>query len=68
MFGGSAEPGTGSNEKQPKLADTTLLQFSELAICTYTVLNTKRVENAVFQSLDIFSVMVHAIETQDVAT
>ena len=32
-------------------------------ICS-TVLNTKRVENAVFQSLDIFSVMVHAIETQ----
>ena len=31
-----------------------------------TVLNTKRVENVVFQSLDIFSVMVHAIETQDV--
>ena len=29
MFGGSAEPGTGSNEKQPKVADTNLLQFSE---------------------------------------
>ena len=37
-------------------------------IYIYTVLNTKRVENAVFQSLDIFSVMVHAIETQDVPT
>ena len=30
MFGGSAEPWAGSNEKQPKLADTTLLQFSKL--------------------------------------
>ena len=33
-----------------------------------TVLNTKRVENVIFQSLDIFSVMVHAVETQDVPT
>ena len=32
------------------------------------VLNTKRVENALVQSLDIFSVMVHAIETQDIPT
>ena len=30
MFGGSAEPWAGSDEKQPKLADTTLLQFSKL--------------------------------------
>ena len=29
MFGGSAESWTGSEEKQPKLADTTLLQFSK---------------------------------------
>ena len=29
MFGGSAEPWTASEEKQPKLADTTLLQFSK---------------------------------------
>ena len=35
---------------------------------TSTVLNTKRVENVVFQSLDILSVMVHAVETQDVPT
>ena len=27
MFGGSADPWTGSNEKQSKLADTTSLQF-----------------------------------------
>ena len=33
-----------------------------------TVLNTKRVENAVFQSLDIFSVIVHASETQNIPT
>ena len=33
-----------------------------------TVLSTKRVENVVFQSSDIFSVMVHAIETQDIPT
>ena len=33
---------------------------------TCTVLSTKRVDNAVFQSLEIFSVMVHAIETQDI--
>ena len=30
VFGRSAEPLTGSDETQPKLADTTLLQFSEL--------------------------------------
>ena len=30
VFGGTAEPLTGSDEIQPKLADTTLLQFSEL--------------------------------------
>ena len=28
-FGGSSEQWTGSNDKQPKLADTTLLEFSE---------------------------------------
>ena len=28
-FGGSPEPWIGSFEKQPKMADTTLLQFSE---------------------------------------
>ena len=27
MFGGSADPPTGSDEEQAKLADTTLLQF-----------------------------------------
>ena len=27
MFGGSEDPPTGSDEKQSKLADTTLLQF-----------------------------------------
>ena len=27
MFGGSADPATGSDEKQSTLADTTLLQF-----------------------------------------
>ena len=30
-FGGSSDPSTGSNETQPKMADTTLLQFSESA-------------------------------------
>ena len=28
-FGGSSEQWTGSDDTQPKLADTTLLQFSE---------------------------------------
>ena len=28
VFGGTAEPWAGSDDKQPKLADTTLLQFS----------------------------------------
>ena len=28
-FGGSPDPPTGYNETQPKMADTTLLQFSE---------------------------------------
>ena len=34
----------------------------------YTVLSTKRVEWVGFQSLGIFSVMVHAIETQNIPT
>ena len=29
-FGGSLEPWTGSYEKQPKIANITLLQFSEV--------------------------------------
>ena len=37
VFGGSAEPLTGSDETQPKLADTTLLQFSE---CTSDIHST----------------------------
>ena len=28
-FGGTSEPWTGSNETKPKIADTTLLEFSE---------------------------------------
>ena len=39
-FGGTAEPWAGSDEKQPKLADTTLLKFSELLnvyLCTCTI-------------------------------
>ena len=28
-FGGTPEPDTGSHETQPKMADTTLLQFSK---------------------------------------
>ena len=28
-FGGSPDPMTGSDETQPKMADTTLLEFSE---------------------------------------
>ena len=36
VFGGSAEPPTRSVETLPKLADTTLLQFSEwLIVITY---------------------------------
>ena len=36
VFGGTPEPPTGSNKAQPKLADTTLLQFSEwLIVCCY---------------------------------
>ena len=30
MFGGTPKPFSGNEDKQPKLADTTLLQFSEL--------------------------------------
>ena len=29
-FGGSSDPWAGSDDTQPKIADTTLLQFSEL--------------------------------------
>ena len=35
VFGGSAEPWTGSAETQPKLADTTLLEFSECTFLCY---------------------------------
>ena len=31
MFRGTTDPWTGSHETQPKLADTTLLQFSKYA-------------------------------------
>ena len=53
--------------------DTSYAGYETICIvytCLYTVLSTKRVGNAVFQSLDIFSVMVHvhAIETQDIPT
>ena len=34
VFGGSAEPFTGSDETQSRLADTTLLEFSE---CIFTL-------------------------------
>ena len=37
-------------------------------IQVYSVLSTKRVEWVVFQSFDIFSVMVHAIETKNIPT
>ena len=37
MFGGSAEPWAGSDDTQPKLADTTLLQFSK---CIHITLST----------------------------
>ena len=52
------------------LTITALVAFQSLVFLQLhcTVLNTKRVEYAVFQSLDIFSVMVHAIETQDIPT
>ena len=37
MFGGTPEPPTGSDETQPKLADTTLLQFSEWLMVCYQI-------------------------------
>ena len=36
-FGGSPDPPTGSNETQPKMADTTLLEFSE---CLHTCMRS----------------------------
>ena len=36
-FGGSPEPLTGSDETQPKMADTALLQFSECAYNYITI-------------------------------
>ena len=36
-FGGSSDPLTGSNDTQPKIADTTLLQFSELQSIIHNV-------------------------------
>ena len=44
------------------------LLYSSAHLHTCTVLSTKRVEWVVFQSFDIFSVMVHAIETQNIPT
>ena len=37
-------------------------------VYTCTVLSTKRVEWVVFQSFDIFSVIIHAIETKRIPT
>ena len=34
-FGGSPGPWTGSSEKQPKMADTTILHFSECILIFY---------------------------------
>ena len=34
----------------------------------YTVLDIKRVENAFFHSMYIFSVILHAIDKQDIST
>ena len=36
-FGGTSDPLTGSNDTQPKIADTTLLQFSELQSIIHNV-------------------------------
>ena len=41
VFGGTTEPWVGSDEKQPKLADTTLLQFSKCAIKNIHVCNMR---------------------------
>ena len=37
IFGGSDKPWTGSDETQPELADTTLLQFSECTSETHVL-------------------------------
>ena len=37
MFGGTEGPLTGSDETQPELADTTLLQFSECLVVSYHI-------------------------------
>ena len=37
VFGGTAEPYTEFDDRQPKLADTTLLQFSECTSDIHTV-------------------------------
>ena len=56
VFGGSAESPTGSNKIQSELADTTLLQFSELFNdiwiyhYTYNVMDI-RFSNAMFHEL-----------------
>ena len=39
MFGGSADPPTGSDEKLSKLADTTLLQFCEYMSMFYMIVH-----------------------------
>ena len=36
--------------------------------CEYTVLDIKRVENSIFHSMYIFSVILHAIDKQDIST
>ena len=36
-FGGSSDPSTGSDDRQPKIADTTLLQLSELQSIIHNV-------------------------------
>ena len=56
VFGGGAEPLTGSDETQPKVADTTLLQFSELLnvhvhTCTITCIIYIHMYNVVFANL-----------------
>ena len=43
-------------------------QVPYLATFLHTVLDIKRVENAFFHSMYIFSVILHAIDKQDIST
>ena len=57
-FGGSADPLTGSDEKQSKLASTTLLQFCKYMKSVFIGDSTCMCNATVFRELDMLIIII----------